>query len=86
MHGYRLSHNCHHLPKILLPMAITNAHLTESIRKKLGLLRNQSRVLIETLLEIIKQTLAVVEDLVISRFGKFRVREKMRVRAATWQP
>ena len=37
-------------------MAITNAHLTESIRKKLGLLRNQSRVLIETLLEIIKQT------------------------------
>ena len=57
-------------------MTITKAHLTESIRNRLGLPKNQSRVLIETLLEIIKRTLVAGEDIVVSRFGKFRVRYK----------
>ena len=57
-------------------MTITKAHLTDAIRKKLGLPRNQSCVLTETLLEIIKQTLTAGDDIVISRFGKFRVRDK----------
>ena len=64
------------LHQSLIPMTITKAHLTASIRKRLGLHRNQSRVLTETLLEIIKRTLAARDDIIISRFGKFRVREK----------
>ena len=57
-------------------MTITKAHLTDSIRKRLDLPRNQSRVLIETLLEIIKRTLAAGDDIGITRFGKFRARDK----------
>ena len=57
-------------------MTITKAHLTESIRNRLDLSKSQSRVLTETLLEIIKRTLEGGEDIVISRFGKFRVRDR----------
>jgi len=57
-------------------MTITKAHLTESTRKRLGVSRSQSRILTETLLEIIKQTLTAGDDIVISSFGKFRVRDK----------
>ena len=41
-----------------------------------GLTRKESTDLVETLLEIIKGTLASGDDLLISGFGKFRVRSK----------
>jgi integration host factor subunit alpha len=48
----------------------------DSIQKKLGFPRNRSVELVEVLLEIIKQKLENDEDVLISGFGKFCVREK----------
>ena len=57
-------------------MALTKAQIVDSIQKKLGLPRNRSVELVEFLLEIIKQKLENGEDVLISRFGKFCVKEK----------
>ena len=57
-------------------MTLTKAQIIEEIRTKNGFSRNKSIETVETLLEIIKQTLASGEDVMISGFGKFRVKEK----------
>ena len=48
----------------------------DSIQKETDLSRKKSSVLVESLLEIIKQTLENGEDVLISGFGKFCVKEK----------
>ncbi|OEU67791.1 MAG: DNA-binding protein [Desulfobacterales bacterium PC51MH44] len=57
-------------------MALTKAQIINTIQNHLGLPRKKSTELVETLLEIIKTTLADGEDVLISGFGKFRVKEK----------
>jgi integration host factor subunit alpha len=57
-------------------MALTKEQLTESIRNHCGLPRGQSTKVLESLLEIIKSTLESGEDVLISGFGKFCVKEK----------
>jgi integration host factor subunit alpha len=57
-------------------MTLTKAHIIDAIRDQLGLPRNKCSELVETLLEIIKQTLENGEDVLISGFGKFCVKEK----------
>ena len=57
-------------------MTLTKAQIVDSIQKKLGLPRNRSVELVEVLLEIIKQQLENGEDVLISGFGKFYVKEK----------
>ena len=57
-------------------MSITKAHLTDSIRNQLGLPKNQSIQAVESILEIIKETLENGEDVMITGFGKFLVKEK----------
>ena len=57
-------------------MTLTKNDIIEEIRTKNGFSRNKSIETVETLLEIIKQTLASGEDVMISGFGKFRVKEK----------
>ena len=57
-------------------MTLTKAHIIENIADQNGYARNQSIELVETLLEIIKHTLASGEDVMISNFGKFCVKEK----------
>jgi len=57
-------------------MTLTKAQLVESIHNKTGLTKNKSTEIVEILLEIIKSTLASGEDVLISNFGKFCVREK----------
>ena len=57
-------------------MALTKADLIETVNKEIGFPKRQSQALIETLLEIIKSTLESGEDVLISGFGKFRVRDK----------
>jgi integration host factor subunit alpha len=57
-------------------MALTKEQLTESIRNHCGLPRGQSAQLIDSILEIIKLTLECGEDVLISGFGKFCVKEK----------
>jgi len=58
-------------------MTLTKNDIIEEIRTKNGFSRNKSIETVETLLQIIKQTLASGEDVMISGFGKFRVKEKM---------
>ena len=57
-------------------MSITKAHLTDSIHDQLGLPKNQSIQAVESILETIKTTLASGEDVLITGFGKFYVKEK----------
>ena len=57
-------------------MTLTKANLVEKIVNQNGLPRNQSREIIETLVEAIKHTLESGEDVLISGFGKFCLKEK----------
>ncbi len=57
-------------------MTLTKADIVESIKDQFGFTKNQSVETVETLLEIIKKTLASGEDILISGFGKFCVKEK----------
>ncbi len=51
-------------------MALTKIQIVESVRNQTGFPKNRSLQIVETLLEIIKKTLASGEDVMISRFGK----------------
>jgi len=57
-------------------MSITKANLADSIHDKLGLPKSQSVQTVESILEIIKNTLENGEDVMITGFGKFYVKEK----------
>jgi integration host factor subunit alpha len=57
-------------------MALTKDDIVKALVKETGCQLNQSVEMIETLLELIKFTLASGEDVLISGFGKFCVREK----------
>ena len=52
------------------------ATLADSIFKTSDLRKNESIVIIDSLKEIIKSTLGSGEDILISGFGKFTVKEK----------
>jgi integration host factor subunit alpha len=57
-------------------MALTKIQIVESIQSQTGFSKNNSLEIVENLLEIIKSALASGEDVLISNFGKFCVREK----------
>ena len=57
-------------------MNVTKAHLINHLHRNHDLSREESSATIESLLEIIKHTLESGEDVLISRFGKFIVKEK----------
>jgi integration host factor subunit alpha len=57
-------------------MSLTKADIIEAVQSELDLTKNQSSDIVESLLEIIKQTLEGEEDVLISGFGKFCVKEK----------
>ena len=57
-------------------MTLTKIQIVELIQNHLGLPKNKSTDIVETLLEIIKGTLASGEDVMISNFGRFCVKEK----------
>jgi integration host factor subunit alpha len=57
-------------------MALTKDKLIIQIQNQINLTKPESRQLIEQLLEIMKTTLANGEDVLISGFGKFSVRNK----------
>ena len=57
-------------------MKLTKAQTIESIQNQTGIPKDKSSEVVETLLEIIKSTLASGEDVLVSGFGKFIVREK----------
>ena len=57
-------------------MTLTKANIVETICVKNGFSKKQSIETLETLLEIIKQTLESGDDVLVSGFGKFCVRHK----------
>lgn len=57
-------------------MAITKTTLAEAVSRKSELPKHTSISAVEAILEIIKRTLESGEDLLISGFGKFTVKEK----------
>ena len=63
-------------------MALTKSQITDAIAKQNGFTKKQSTETVETILEIIKSTLASGEDVLISGFGKFCVKEKRERRGA----
>jgi len=57
-------------------MALTKASIIESIYGKLGLPKKNCAELVDTLLEVMKSQLQNGEDVLISGFGKFCVKDK----------
>jgi integration host factor subunit alpha len=57
-------------------MALTKAQIIEEVRTKNGFTLKKSTKTVEALLEIMKQTLESGEDVLISGFGKFCVKDK----------
>jgi integration host factor subunit alpha len=57
-------------------MTLTKAHIIQALAEQNGYRNKQSFDTVETLLEIIKRTLVSSEDIMISGFGKFCVKEK----------
>jgi integration host factor subunit alpha len=57
---------------------VTRAHLAETIYTQVGLSRNESAALLETVLEHMSATLEGGESVKISGFGTFSVRQKGR--------
>ena len=57
-------------------MNVNKDHLINHLHRNHDLSREESSTTIEALLEIIKHTLESEEDVLISRFGKFIVKEK----------
>jgi integration host factor subunit alpha len=57
-------------------MTLTKDDLAKAIAESNGYPRDRSQELVEALLELIKSKLASGEDILISGFGKFCVKEK----------
>lgn len=57
-------------------MGLTKSHLIDGIAEQNGFTKNHSLEILETLLEIIKKNLESGDDVLITGFGKFCVKEK----------
>jgi len=57
-------------------MTLTKDHIAGSLQSRLGVSKPESSRLLESVLESIKSSLAGGDDVLISGFGKFTVRQK----------
>ena len=57
-------------------MTLTKAQIVEIITEQNGFSKNKSTEIVETLLELIKSTLSNGDDVLVSGFGKFCVKNK----------
>ena len=57
-------------------MALTKIQIVKSVQNQTGFTKNRSLEIVEAVLEIIKDTLTSGEDVLISNFGKFCVKQK----------
>jgi integration host factor subunit alpha len=57
-------------------MTLTKANIVDAIHDELGFPKNKSAEMLEILLELIKSRLERSEDVLISGFGKFCVKDK----------
>jgi len=58
-------------------MTLTKAQIVNEIAQQNGFPNKQSAEIVEAVLELIKRTLESGEDVLISGFGKFCVKEKL---------
>ena len=63
-------------------MTLKKADLIDSTYNQVGLSKTRSAEVVDSLLEIIKKNLENGEDVLISRFGKFSVKDKGERRGA----
>jgi len=61
-----------------MPNALTKADIIEAIQEENGYSRKQSSEITEILLEIIKRPLESGEDVLVSGFGKFQIKDKQK--------
>ncbi len=57
-------------------MTLTKSDIANVVSEQVGHTRKQSSKMLDSLLELIKQSLENGEDVLISGFGKFSVKEK----------
>jgi integration host factor subunit alpha len=57
-------------------MTLTKANIVDAIHREVGFPKNRSAEVLEILLELVKNKLQSGEDVLISGFGKFCVKEK----------
>ena len=57
-------------------MALTKADIVEQVYLQLGFPKDKASTIIETLIESVKGSLASGDDVLVSGFGKFCVKEK----------
>ncbi len=55
---------------------LTKAHIINAVIERNGFTRKKSIKTVETILEIIKRTMASGDDVLISGFGKFCIKQK----------
>jgi integration host factor subunit alpha len=63
-------------PTMPLSGTLTKAHIIDAVIEQNGYTRKKSIETVEIFLELIKQSLATGEDVLISGFGKFCVKKK----------
>ncbi len=61
-------------------MTLTKARVMELVQRRLDLHKGVSVKVVESLLEIIKRTLENGEDVLVSGFGKFHLKDKSKRR------
>jgi integration host factor subunit alpha len=59
-----------------ISVTLTKEHIIGSVQNQSGTSKSESSCMVESVLEIIKSTLANGEDVLISGFGKFMVKGK----------
>jgi integration host factor subunit alpha len=59
-----------------ISMTLTKSQITDAIAQQNGFPRKKSTETVETILELIKSTLSSGEDVLISGFGKFCIKDK----------
>ena len=59
-----------------MPDTLTKAHIINAVIEQNGFTRKKSIKTVETILEIIKRTMASGDDVLISGFGKFCIKQK----------
>jgi integration host factor subunit alpha len=57
-------------------MTLTKKQIAQSVQQRTGTSLSQANKALELIIELIKATLAGGEDVMVSGFGKFRVRKK----------
>ena len=56
--------------------ALTKSDIVDAVQTEIGFTRHQATEIVESLIELIKATLASGDDVLVSGFGKFCVQDK----------